>query len=152
MRITVNGRVRQVDVSGDVPLLYVLRNDLALAAPKFGCGQGVCGACQVLVDGRPMRSCVVPVAAVESRAVTTLDGPAADPTLLALQEAFVAEQAAQCGYCSNGMIIAAKALLDSNRAPSRAEVCAALDGTLCRCGTHVRIIRAVLRAARAVRS
>ena len=147
MMLKINGRERHVEVAGDVPLLYVLRNDLAMVAPKYGCGQGMCGACAVLADGKAIRSCVTPVSSVADAAITTLHGPSDDPTLRALQQAFVAEQAAQCGYCSNGMIMTARVLLDANRAPTRDEVCAALDANLCRCGAHLRIIRAVQRAA-----
>lgn len=147
MKLTVNGQERSADVAEETLLLYVLRNDLSLVAPKYGCGNGQCGACTVLVDGQPMRSCVVPVSAVQDRAIVTLDGLSEDATIRSLQEAFIAEQAAQCGYCSNGMIMGAKVLLDSNPAPSRQEICRALDRYLCRCGAHVRIIRAVQRAA-----
>ena len=147
MKFTVNGHERSADAPEGAALLYVLRNDLSLMAPKYGCGNGQCGACTVLVDGQPMRTCVVPVSAVQDRAIVTLDGLSEDATIRKLQEAFIAEQAVQCGYCSNGMIMGAKVLLDSNPAPSRKEICQALDPYLCRCGAHVRIIRAVQRAA-----
>lgn len=147
MKLMINGQDRIVDAADDVSLLYVLRNDLALIAPKFGCGHGSCGACAVLVNGKVTRSCVVPVSAVEGTSVTTLEGMSSDAVGRAVQQAFVVEQAAQCGYCSNGMIIAATALLRGNPRPSRAEICAALDDHLCRCGAHLRIIRAVERAA-----
>jgi nicotinate dehydrogenase subunit A len=148
MKIRVNGTDQYVDAAQDVPLLYVLRNHLSMVAPKYGCGQGICGACAVLVNGRPVRSCVVALGAVKNAEVTTLHGLSTDPVLRAIQNAFVHEQAAQCGYCSNGMIITAKALLDTNPSPTRAQICAALDANLCRCGAHLRIIRAVERAAR----
>jgi nicotinate dehydrogenase subunit A len=134
-------------VGGDMPLLYALRNDLGQKGPKFGCGLAQCGACTVLVDGAPTRSCVTPVAAVAGRAVETLDGLASGGSLHRLQQAFIDEQALQCGYCTNGMIMAGKALLDRNPAPSRDEVVQALDGHLCRCGSQQRVVQAVLRAA-----
>lgn len=147
----VNGIEREVFAQPDTPLLYALRNDLRLVGPKFGCGEGVCGACTVLVDNRPVRSCVLPVAAVGKAAVVTLEPAPADPVLGALQRAFVAEQAAQCGYCSHGMIITAKALLDATPNPTHADICRALDNNLCRCGAHVRILRAVARAAESLK-
>ena len=132
------------------PLLYVLRNDLGLNAPRFGCGLGQCGACSVLVDGNVARSCLIPAAALGNAAITTLEGLGQPENPHPLQRAFVAEQAAQCGYCSNGMILAAAALLERNPSPSDAEIRAALEGNLCRCGTHTRILRAVRRAADSV--
>jgi nicotinate dehydrogenase subunit A len=144
----LNGDSRTVEITDDAtPLLYVLRNDLALTGPKFGCGLAQCGACTVIVDGQAIRSCVTTVAEVADREVTTLEGLPTDGTLHALQQAFVDEQAVQCGYCINGMIMTAKALLDRNPTPTDAEVREALDGNLCRCGTHLRILRAVHRAA-----
>jgi nicotinate dehydrogenase subunit A len=144
----LNGSSRSVEVADDsTPLLYVLRNDLSLIGPKFGCGLAQCGACTVIVDGQAIRSCVTTVAEVADREVTTLEGLPTDGTLHALQQAFVDEQAVQCGYCINGMIMTAKALLDRNPTPTDAEVREALDGNLCRCGTHLRILRAVHRAA-----
>ncbi len=129
------------------PLLYVLRNDLGLNGPRFGCGLGQCGACSVLIDGNVVRSCLIPAAGLGNARVTTLEGLGTPDSPHPLQAAFVAEQAAQCGYCSNGMILAAAALLERNPTPSDAEIRAALDGNLCRCGTHTRILRAVRRAA-----
>lgn len=131
------------------PLLYVLRNDLGLSGPRFGCGLGQCGACSVLIDGNVTRSCLIPAASVQGAAITTLEGLGQPDSPHPVQAAFVAEQAAQCGYCSNGMILAAAALLERNPNPSDAEIRQALDGHLCRCGTHTRILRAVRRAAAA---
>ena len=146
--LKVNGDAQQVRVEGDTPLLYVLRNDLEFNGPKFGCGLGQCGACTVLLDGRPVRSCQTPVSAVRSSAVTTLEGLGSANDLHPLQKAFIAEQAMQCGYCTNGMILAAKALLDTNPHPQEADIRQALAGNLCRCGSHNRIIRAISRAAK----
>ncbi|MDB6086615.1 MAG: (2Fe-2S)-binding protein [Gammaproteobacteria bacterium] len=145
--LTVNGKVHDVRTEPDTPLLYVLRNDLELSGPKFGCGQAQCGACSVLVDGVEQRSCVYPVGAVGKRRITTIEGLGTAERPSALQRAFIGEQAAQCGYCSNGMIMAAQALLARNPTPSEAEVKQALEGHLCRCGAHNRIVRAVLRAS-----
>lgn len=148
--LSVNGAARAVTVESGTPLLYVLRNDLELNSPRFGCGLSQCGACTVLVDGKPTRSCVLPVDAAAGKKVTTLEGLNAGGSLHPLQRAFVAEQAAQCGYCTNGMIMTAKALLDRNPRPTEAQVRKALNADLCRCGTHNRIVRAVLRAAKEV--
>lgn len=148
--LKVNGAVRSVPAEADTPLLYVLRNDLALNGAKYGCGRSQCGACTVLVNGRPARSCVVPIGALTGSDIVTLEGLSSGGTLHPLQQAFIDEQAVQCGYCISGMIIEAKALLDRVRAPTEADVRAALSGHLCRCGTHNRIIKAVLRAARNV--
>jgi nicotinate dehydrogenase subunit A len=145
--LKVNGVSRPVPAEPDTPLLYVLRNDLALNGTKFGCGLAQCGCCTVLVDGNPVRSCVTPIAAVEKSEVTTLEGLGSREKPHPLQQAFIDEQAAQCGYCISGMIMSAKALLDRNPHPSEADIRAALAGNLCRCGTHNRIIRAVQRAA-----
>jgi nicotinate dehydrogenase subunit A len=146
--LTVNGAVRSVRVDSATPLLYVLRNDFELNAPKYGCGLGQCGACTVLVDGKPARSCVTPVASVIGKPITTLEGIGTPERPHALQKAFLAEQAAQCGYCTNGMILAAKALLDRTPQPSEAQIKKALAANFCRCGTHSRIIRAIARAAK----
>jgi nicotinate dehydrogenase subunit A len=146
--LTVNGREEAVPVKGETPLLYVLRNDLGLNGPKFGCGLAQCGACAVLVDGVEVRSCVVPVASVANRDITTCEGLGTPDRLHPIQAAFVAEQAAQCGYCISGMVIAAAALLRRNPNPSVTEIKRGMNGHLCRCGTHVRIVRAVERAAR----
>ena len=145
--LKVNGKRRSVPAEPDTPLLYVLRNDFALNAAKFGCGLAQCGACTVLLDGRAVRSCVTPVGSVGAGEVTTLEGLGTGGRLHPLQQAFIDEQAAQCGYCANGMIMSAKELLDRNPRPSEAEVREALAGNLCRCGTHNRIVKAVLRAA-----
>ena len=146
--LTVNGHTHQVDVDPDTPLLYVLRNELALNGAKFGCGVGQCGACTVLLDGKPVFSCLLPVAALRSRQVRTLEGLASpDGTPGPLSIAFEAEQAAQCGYCIAGMIVRAHALLERNNRPTEDEVRAYLAPNLCRCGTHLRILRAVRRAA-----
>ena len=149
--LRVNGERRTVAVEGDTPLLYVLRNDLELNGPKFGCGLAQCGACSVLVDGKEVRSCVTPVSAVRGP-ITTIEGLGTLEKLHPLQRAFIAEQACQCGFCGNGMVIAAKALLDGNPSPTNQEVRRALNGHLCRCASHNRIVRAVQRAAREMRS
>jgi nicotinate dehydrogenase subunit A len=147
--LKVNGVSRSVPAEPDTPLLYVLRNDLELNSAKFGCGLAQCGACTVLIDGKAVRSCVTPISAVATSEITTIEGIGSLDQPHALQRAFIEEQAAQCGYCINGMIMSAKELLDRNPRPSEADVRAALAGNLCRCGTHTRIIRAVLRAAQA---
>jgi nicotinate dehydrogenase subunit A len=147
IRLTVNGRIHDIDAAGDTPLLYVLRNDLELNGPKFGCGLGECGACTVLMDGVAARACVVPVAACAHRSIVTLEGLGSRERPDVVQQAFIAEQAAQCGYCLNGMIMTAKALLGRNPHPTESEVATALRYNLCRCGAHVEILRAVLRAA-----
>jgi nicotinate dehydrogenase subunit A len=146
--LQVNGR-RVVVESWDPkqPLLYVLRNQLALHGPKFGCGLGQCGSCTVLIDGEAVHACVTPVSAVGARSVVTLEGLGTPEQPHPVQQAFIAEQAAQCGYCSSGMLVAAAALLRRDPRPGEAAVRAALDGHLCRCGAHNRIVRAVLRAA-----
>ncbi len=148
--LKVNGASRSVPADPDTPLLYVLRNDLELNGAKFGCGLAQCGACTVLVDGRSVRSCVTPLGAVVDRAVTTIEGLGTIEHPHPLQQAFMEEQSAQCGYCIAGMIMSAKDLLDRTPQPSEEEVRTALAGNLCRCGTHGRIIRAVLRAAKAM--
>jgi nicotinate dehydrogenase subunit A len=145
--LKVNGAMRDVPAEPDTPLLYVLRNDLALNGAKFGCGLSQCGACTVLLDGQPVRSCVTPAGSVGQSEITTIEGLGSAQQPHPLQQAFIAEQAAQCGYCINGMIMTAKALLDRNPHPTDAEVRAGLALNLCRCGTHNRIVRAVLRAA-----
>src|SRR5262245_12082123 len=146
--LTVNGASRSVPAEPDTPLLYVLRNDLALNGAKFGCGLAQCGACTVLVNGRPVRSCVTPIGTLGDAAITTIEGLGTPDKPHPLQKAFLDEQAAQCGYCIAGMIMSAKELLDRNPRATEADVRAALVGNLCRCGTHNRIIGAVLRAAR----
>ncbi len=147
--LTVNGAQREVDVEPDTPLLYVLRDTLGLHGPKFGCGLAQCGACTVHVDGAEARSCVLPVEAVGG-AVTTLEGLGSTRNPHPLQKAFIEEQAVQCGYCINGMIMTAAALLAQTKNPSEAEIRGALAGNLCRCGTHQRIVAAVQRAAKAM--
>jgi nicotinate dehydrogenase subunit A len=149
INLNVNGVSRSVTAEPDTPLLYVLRNDLELNGAKYGCGLSQCGACTVLVDGRAVRSCVTPISALETSEITTIEGLGSIAKPHALQQAFIEEQAAQCGYCTNGMIMSAKELLDRNPRPSEPDVRAALAANLCRCGTHNRIIRAVLRAAHA---
>jgi len=145
--LKVNGVAHTVAAEPTTPLLYVLRNDLGLNAAKFGCGHGQCGACTVLVDGGAVRSCITPVASLAGSEVTTIEGLGTIEHPHPLQEAFIAEQAAQCGYCTAGVIMFAKALLDRNPHPSEAQVRMALADNLCRCGVHNRIIRAVLRTA-----
>ena len=142
----VNGQPVSLDIAGDAPLLNVLRNDLCLNGPKFGCGLGECGACTVLIDGVAARSCVIPLAGVARRAVITLDGLERDGTLDPVQQAFIDEQGAQCGYCMNGMIMTLKALLLRCPAPTEQQIRNELDFNLCRCGTHVEIMRCALRA------
>ena len=146
-KIRINGSDRVVNSSDpDQPLLYVLRN-IGLTAAKFGCGLGQCGACSVLVDGRSERSCVMTIAAAEGRAITTLEGLGSAAKPSAIQLAFINENVPQCGYCTSGMIVSATALLSSNPKPTPAQVNAALDGNLCRCGSHPRVVRAVLAAS-----
>jgi nicotinate dehydrogenase subunit A len=147
IRLTVNGKHHDVEAAPDTALLYVLRNDLALNGPKYGCGLGECGTCTVLIDGRPARSCVIPIEGCIGRDVVTLEGLGTRNHPDPVQEAFIAEQAAQCGYCLNGMIMTIKALLLRTPHPSEAELRDALRYNLCRCGAHVEIIRAAMRAA-----
>lgn len=146
--ITVNGKPRSVEAASDTPLLYALRNDLELNGAKFGCGLAQCGACTVIVEGKAVRSCVTPLASVAGKAITTIEGLGTPAKPHALQQAFVEEQAVQCGYCINGMIMTAKTLLDKNPHPTEAQIKKALAANLCRCGTHNRIVRAIQRAAR----
>jgi nicotinate dehydrogenase subunit A len=147
---TINGRLVHLTVDdADMPLLYALRNDLGLKGPRFGCGLGQCGACTVHVDGDAVRSCIVPVGSVAGRKVLTLEGLSTTENLHPLQRAFIEEQAVQCGYCINGMIMQSAALLTKNPHPTDAQIRDGLAANLCRCGTHVRILRAVKRAASA---
>jgi nicotinate dehydrogenase subunit A len=146
-RLDVNGKTLSAVTAPATPLLYVLRNDGRLNSPKFGCGLGQCGACTVLVDGHAIRSCITPVQSVAKSKILTLEGLGTAESLHALQRAFISEQAAQCGYCISGMIMAGKALLDKNPSPTVADIKRALAGNLCRCGTHTRIIRAIQTAA-----
>jgi nicotinate dehydrogenase subunit A len=145
--LRVNGKASGVEADADMPLLYALRNDVQLNGPKFGCGLGQCGACTVIIDGNPIRSCQMPVSAVGNRAITTIEGLGNTKKMHKIQQAFVDEQAVQCGYCINGMIMSTKALLDKNPKPSDSQIKEALAGNLCRCGTHIRILRAVKRAS-----
>ena len=147
VNIKVNGAVHSVPAEPDTPLLYVLRNDLGLIAAKFGCGLGQCGTCTVLVGGAPVRSCIMPIGTLGQSEITTLEGIGTVEQPHPLQAAFIDEQAAQCGYCIPGMIMMAKALLDRKQQPSEAEVRLALASNLCRCGTHNRIVRAILKVA-----
>lgn len=149
IQITVNGRRQTVAAAPQTPLLYVLRNELELNSPRFGCGLGRCGACLVLLDGQPAWSCLVPAGEVGERAVTTLEGLGTAEQPHPLQTAFIAEQAAQCGYCTPGLIVRAAALLAETPHPSEAAIRAALAGNLCRCGVQQRVVRAVQRAAEA---
>ncbi len=144
----LNGQSVRSPAAEATSLLTVLANDFQINGAKFGCGKSQCGACAVMVDGNPVRSCVAPLSSVAGRAVTTLEGMKDGQRPSRLQQAFIDEQAAQCGYCTSGMIIQAQALLDRNPKPTDAEVRSALDGNLCRCGAHNRIVRAVLRAAK----
>jgi nicotinate dehydrogenase subunit A len=146
IKITVNGRSHDVRATPETPLLYVLRDELELNGPKFGCGLAQCGACTVMLKGRATRSCVLPVAAVDAP-VTTVEGLGTPAHPHPVQRAFVAEQAAQCGYCISGMVVASAALLAEHPHPSDAQIRRALDGNLCRCGSHLRIMRAVKSAA-----
>jgi len=146
--LNVNGALRQVDADPATPLLYVLRDNLQLNGAKFGCGLGQCGACTVMVDGRAVFSCVVPVSAVQGRSIKTLEGLGTLDKPGRMQRAFIEEQAAQCGFCIPGMILRAQALLERNPSPTQAEIRSHMSTNLCRCGTHMRILRAVERAAR----
>jgi nicotinate dehydrogenase subunit A len=145
--LKVNGASRSVDAEPDTPLLYVLRNDFELNGAKYGCGAAQCGACTVLVNGVPTRSCVTAISQVGEREVTTLEGLGTLDKPHPLQRAFIDEQALQCGYCTSGVIMSAKALLDRNPRPTEAQVREGLNGNLCRCGSHNRIVRAVMRAS-----
>ena len=151
VKLKVNGAERTVTAEPDTPLLYVLRNHLGLKGTRYGCGLGQCGACNVLIDGHNVQSCDTPLWAAAGKSITTIEGLGSAAKPHPLQQAFLDEQAAQCGYCVNGIIISAKALLDRNPAPSDADIRAALDRNLCRCGTHNRILKAIRRAAGAQR-
>ena len=152
-KLRVNGRDCEVRAEPNTPLLYILRNDLKLKGTRFGCGEGQCGACNVLLDGNPVQSCDTPLWSVPGHEITTIEGigGTGDGGLHPVQQAFVDEQAIQCGYCIDGIIISAVALLRREKNPSDAQIAAALDRNLCRCGTHVRIFRAIRAAARAMR-
>jgi nicotinate dehydrogenase subunit A len=147
--LRVNGRAQEVAAEANTPLLYVLRNDLGLKGTRFGCGAGHCGSCTVLVDGNAVQSCDTPLWSASGREITTIEGLGSAERPHPLQQAFLGEQAAQCGYCINGIIMTAAALLKRTPRPTDAEIAAALDRNLCRCGTHVRILRAIRRAAEA---
>lgn len=147
IRLLVNGGTVSVDAEPDTPLLYVLRNDLKLKGTRFGCGAGQCGACMVLIDGKGVPSCDITLSDVGARSITTVEGLASGEAIDPLQRAFAAEQAAQCGFCISGMLISAKALLGERPNPTALEIRERLKGNLCRCGTHLRIVRAVQRAA-----
>jgi nicotinate dehydrogenase subunit A len=146
-RLTVNGAESAIEADPDTPLLYALRNDLALKGSRFGCGSGQCGACFVLIDGHAAPACDTPLWSAAGKTITTVEGLGPSGALHPLQEAFLAEQAAQCGFCTSGILISAAALLANNPRPTETEVRAALDRNLCRCGSHNRMVRAVLRAA-----
>ena len=148
LSLIVNGQKHRVDVDPDTPLLYVLRNDLGLNGPKFGCGRAQCGACTVIMDGTAILSCVMPAGQAAGREILTLEGLGSVDNPHPIQRAFIAEQAAQCGYCINGMIMTGKALLDRTPDPTEQQIRQALAPVLCRCGTHGSIVRAVRRAAR----
>lgn len=153
--LQVNGQARVVQADAETPLLYALRNDLGLIGARYGCGLGQCGSCTVIIDGKPVQSCDLPVSAAVGKQITTVEALAVieneDEKLHPLQRAFITEQAAQCGYCASGILMAAKALLDVNKDPSDGEIRAALEGNLCRCGTHGRILRAIKLAAAEMR-
>ena len=146
IELNINGARRTVTADADTPLIYILRNDLKLKGTRFGCGQGVCGCCTVLLDGRSVQSCNTPMSAVEGRTVTTIEGLGSDGSLHPLQEAFIEDQAGQCGYCLTGIIMGAAALLSRNPSPTDAQIRSELDIHLCRCGSYDRILRAVRRA------
>ena len=150
--LTVNGQTHTIDVEADTPLLYALRDDLKLNGAKFGCGLGQCGSCTVLLQGQPIMSCVTPVSVVQGRTVTTLEGLGTADAPGPLQRAFIEEQAAQCGYCIAGMIVRAQALLNRTPNPSDEDIRRHLHPNLCRCGTHMRIVKAVRRAAQTMRT
>lgn len=147
IEFNVNGKDQAVNADLNTPLLYVLRNDLELHGPRFGCGLGQCGACTILMDGRTVRSCSLPVSYARDRSITTLEGLGGTAHPHPIQAAFIEEQAAQCGYCMNGMILGAKALLDKTPHPTVADIKRALNSYICRCGSHLRVVRAIQRAA-----
>jgi nicotinate dehydrogenase subunit A len=147
VRLIVNGTARDVSAAPDTPLLYVLRDELGLTGPKFGCGLGQCGACAIHIDGVAVRSCRTPISAAARGPITTIEGLGTREKPHPVQQAFIYEQAAQCAYCINGMIMATAALIAKNKQPTRQEIRATLNGNLCRCGAHMRIVRAVERAA-----
>ena len=150
--LCVNGTEHIVSSEDDTPLLYILRNDLGLKGTRFGCGEGNCGACTVLLDGRAVPSCTTPLWSVPGHEITTIEGLGAPGSLHPIQQAFIDEQAAQCGYCINGIMMSAKALLDVHPVPTDVQVATALERNLCRCGAHFRVLRAIERAATALRN
>ncbi len=152
INLTVNGHAHTVDVDPETPLLYVLSDDLQLRGPKFGCGLGQCGACTVIVQGRTIRSCITPVGTVKGASITTLEGLGSIDKPHPLQQAFIDEQAAQCGFCLSGVILEAKALVDKNPNPSDSDIQQALSGVLCRCFVHTRMLRAIKRYAKEKRA
>ena len=152
INLSVNRRTYRVDVDPDTPLLYILRNDLNLHGPKFGCGVGQCGACTVIADGEAVRSCVTPVSSFKGSRITTLEGLGTPKKPHPIQQAWIEEQAVQCGFCTNGHIMHAKVLLDHNSNPTESDIRQALETVLCRCGTYYRIIRAVKRAGELMRT
>ena len=145
--LNVNGKARVVDADSNTPLLYVLRDNLGLHGPKFGCGLGQCGACTVIMDGKSVRSCTIATSSAQNKSITTLEGLGSVAHPHVIQTAFIEEQAAQCGYCMNGMVMGAKALLDKNPHPTISDIKQSMNSYMCRCGTHLRIIRAIQRAA-----
>jgi len=147
IQLQVNGKSHSVDTEAQTPLLYALRNDCDINSAKYGCGAGQCGACTVVINGNPVRSCITPVSAISGN-VTTLENYQNDPVLKALNKAFITEQAAQCGFCIAGMMMSAKVLLDKNKNPSDTQIKSALNGNLCRCGTYSRILKAVKLAVK----
>jgi nicotinate dehydrogenase subunit A len=147
IKLIVNGTAHEVDAAPDTPLLYVLRNELGLTGPKFGCGLGQCGACTVHIDGVAIRSCTTPMSSAARGAITTIEGLGTPDKPHPVQQAFIEEQAAQCAYCINGMIMASAALIARNKQPTREQIRSTLNANLCRCGTHMRIVRAVEKAA-----
>ena len=151
LELTVNGEKQKTGAHRDTPLLYVLRNDFGLVGSRFGCGSGQCGACVVLVDGRPIASCDLPIWSVEGKQITTVEGLGKNGELHPVQKALIAEQAAQCGYCMSGIAVAAAALLSTKASPTETEVRQALDKHLCRCGSHNRVVRAVKKASEQAR-
>ncbi len=148
--VTVNGKRHEVTAPPDQPLLWVLRDQLQLTGTKYGCGEGQCGACTVLLDGRPVRSCLTPLSATAGKHVVTIEGLEQNGALHPVQQAFLREEAFQCGYCTSGMVLSAVALLSSNRNPTSEEIVHAMNGNICRCGTYPRIVAAVRQAAQAV--
>jgi aerobic-type carbon monoxide dehydrogenase small subunit (CoxS/CutS family) len=150
--LRVNGESRTVDIDPSTPLLYILRNDLGLEGPRFGCGLGQCGACTVILEGEAVRSCIRPVSTVQGAEITTLEGLARDGVLHPVQQAWIDEQVPQCGFCQNGQILTAKALLDKNPAPTDAEIRQGMARTLCRCMTYYRVQAAIKRASAVIRS